>query len=178
MKLDTLVLRPRMSEKTYDQSHAENTYAFDVSVDANKVEVANAVAAQYGVTVERVRTFRAKGKVARSIRIGGTRKNVSGKRPDFKKAYVRVKDGENIPIFAKIEEETKKQEKLEEKLAKKAAKDSPKEVSKVPTVKRTPTKPKPIIASEEAKTEDKKPEPEHKFRLRLPFMRKRKGDKE
>lgn len=120
----TMILKPRMSEKAYAQSHAVNTYSFDVPKTANKITVAKAVAEQFKVTVEDVRIVIMKGKQARSIRIGGTRKVVSGKRPDVKKAYVRIKAGETIPIFASIDEAEEKARKAEEKAAKKAKKEA------------------------------------------------------
>ncbi|MBI5357591.1 50S ribosomal protein L23 [Candidatus Saccharibacteria bacterium] len=122
----TMPLKPRMSEKSYSQSHSDNTYTFDVPLDANKVEIARSVEAQFDVKVETVRISILKGKQARSIRIGGTRKAVSGNRVDVKKAYVRVKEGDSIPIFASIDEAEKKQEKLEKKLAKKTKKETSK----------------------------------------------------
>lgn len=120
----SMPLKPRMSEKSYAQSHSDNTYTFDVPLTANKIEIARAVEAQFEVTVERVRISVLKGKDARSIRIGGMRKAVTGKRVDVKKAYVSVKEGESIPIFASIDEAEKKQEKLEKKLSKKTKKES------------------------------------------------------
>ncbi|HYF97290.1 MAG TPA: 50S ribosomal protein L23 [Patescibacteria group bacterium] len=117
-------LKPRMSEKTYALSHSINTYAFDVPKSSNKIEIAKAVAEQFKVTVEDVRIAIIKGKQARSIRIGGTRKNVTGKRPDVKKAYVRIKEGDSIPIFASIDEAEEKAKKAEAKAAKKLKKES------------------------------------------------------
>lgn len=117
-------LKPRMSEKAYALSHAINTFVFDVPKNANKLEVAKAVESQFSVTVEQVRILVSKGKVARSIRIGGTRKNVSGKRVDTKKAYVRIKEGDSIPIFASIDEAEEKAKKAEAKAAKKQKKES------------------------------------------------------
>lgn len=117
-----LILKPRMSEKTHSQSHDLNTYAFDVPKSANKLEVAKAVSEQFKVTVENVRIAVIKGKQARSIRIGGTRKVVKGRRPDQKKAYVRIKEGDSIPIFASIDEAEEKAKKAEAKAAKKEAK--------------------------------------------------------
>lgn len=129
---NSLTLIPRMSEKSYEQSHAQNTFAFDVPLTTNKVEVKNAVQIQFKVVVEDVRILRSKGKTARSIRLGGTRKNVTGKRPDTKKAYVKLAEGSSIPIFAKIDEETEKQEKLQEKMDKKAGKEDKKTTVKKP----------------------------------------------
>lgn len=100
----TLPLKPRMTEKAYATSMALNTYVFDVPTSANKAQIADAVEAQFGVTVIDVRPVVLKGKKARSIRIGGpARKMVTGKRPDVKKAYVRIKDGDSIPVFAALE---------------------------------------------------------------------------
>lgn len=111
----TMVLKPRMSEKAYAQSHELNTFVFDVPKTANKFEIAKAVESQFSVTVEGVKVLVSKGKTARSIRIGGVRKNVYGKRPDVKKAYVRLKEGDTIPIFASIDEAEEKAKKAEKK---------------------------------------------------------------
>lgn len=124
MSLKILELKPRMSEKSYDLAHNLDTYVFDVPTSTNKVEIAKSVANQFKVTVENVRIVVAKGKKARSIRIGGTRKYIYGKRPNIKKAYVRIKKGENIPIFASIDEAEEKAKKAEGKAAKKIAKES------------------------------------------------------
>lgn len=122
----TLILKPRMSEKTYASAQATNTFVFIVPKSSNKVEVADAVASQFGVTVTSVRTAVSKGKKARSIRLGKYRKNVMGQRADYKKAFVTLKEGDSIPIFAAVEEaeaaEAKAAEKIEKQAAKKGAK--------------------------------------------------------
>jgi large subunit ribosomal protein L23 len=114
----TLVLTPRMSEKAYGVSQTHNTYVFVVPNDANRHTVARAVAAQFEVTVENVNIANVKGKAKRTVRKGG---RVSrGKQADFKKAYVTLKDGDTLPIFAAVEEATEKEERVAE-LAEKAA---------------------------------------------------------
>lgn len=123
----TLVLKPRMSEKTYAGSQATNTFVFVVPKSANKIEVSAAVAAQFGVTVTNVRTTVIKGKQARSIRLGKYRKNVMGQRPDYKKAYVTLKEGDSIPVFAAVQEAEEAEAKAAEKAEKKAAKATKKE---------------------------------------------------
>ncbi len=120
----TLTLKPRMSEKTYASSLATNTFVFVVPKSTNKVEVAEAVAAQFAVTVTNVRTVVVKGKKARSIRLGKYRKNVMGKRADFKKAFVTLKEGDSIPVFAAVEEADAAEAKAAEKAEKKAKKES------------------------------------------------------
>lgn len=115
----TMTLKPRMSEKSYALSK-DGVYVFDVPMQANKALVAAAVSEQFKVTVEDVRLLIAKGKKARSIRIGGARRMIFGKRPDVKKAYVTVKPGDQIPIFAEVE----KAEEAEKKAAEKAKKEA------------------------------------------------------
>lgn len=120
----TLTLKPRMTEKTYALSNTR-VYAFDVPLSSNKAEVTAAVEQQFKVTVEDTRLLIVKGKAKRSLRIGDRRgRAVAGKRPDIKKAYVTVKEGDSIPIFAAIEEQEKAEAKAAEKAAKKAKKES------------------------------------------------------
>lgn len=103
----TMTLRPRISEKAYGQSVASNVYAFQVPSDANKMTVAEAVEAQFSVTVTKVNISVAKGKVKTTYRKRGGR--TSGSRPDMKKAYVTLKDGDSIAIFAsEADEKTEK----------------------------------------------------------------------
>lgn len=121
----SLVLKPRMSEKTYGMSKLQNTYVFDVSKDANKQQIAEAVSAQFGVKVETVNIVIAKGKVKQTYRKRS--RPVTGKRSDVKKAYVRVAEGDKIPVFDAIDEAAEKQEKVAEQATKAAAKQAKKE---------------------------------------------------
>ena len=122
----TLVLKPRLSEKAFAQSQAKNTYVFVVPGDATKHTVARAVAAQFEVTVTDVNITNVKGKAKRTISKGG-RRVANGSQSDIKKAYVTLKDGDKLPIFAAEEEAAAEAAKAEEKAAKKAAKESKKE---------------------------------------------------
>jgi large subunit ribosomal protein L23 len=106
-----------MSEKTYALAQSENTFVFVVPKSANKMEVAGAVETQFDVTVETVRVLTEKGKTKQSYR--KRNRPVAGKRADRKKAYVRLKKGDSIPIFAAVEEAEKKAEKAEAKAKKK-----------------------------------------------------------
>ncbi|MGI9027228.1 MAG: 50S ribosomal protein L23 [Candidatus Saccharimonadales bacterium] len=123
----TLTLKPRMSEKTYASAQTTNTFVFVVPKSTNKIEVGEAVATQFGVTVTNVRTIVVKGKKARSIRLGKYRKNVMGQRADYKKAFVTLKEGDSIPIFAAVEEAEAAEVKAAEKAEKKAVKVAKKE---------------------------------------------------
>lgn len=91
-----MLITPRMSEKAYAAA-TSGAYVFNVPDEANKHEVATAVGSQYGVTVTDVRIVRSKGKNVRTHR--GRGKFVNGTRKDTKKAYVRLSEGESIPVF-------------------------------------------------------------------------------
>jgi large subunit ribosomal protein L23 len=95
-----LQIIPIVSEKSY--THAQlGTYSFTVPTTANKQQIADAVAKQFDVTVTSVTTAITKGKVKRAYRKKGT--SVSGTRKDVKKAYVRLAEGQTIPVFAEGE---------------------------------------------------------------------------
>jgi len=113
-----LTLKPRISEKTYGLSETRNTYTFEVPGDANKHSVARAVNAQFDVTVEKVTIMVVKGKAKRTVRKGG--RPVMGKRSDMKKAYVTLKQGDTLPIFATDEDTDKKADKKAAKTKKEA----------------------------------------------------------
>lgn len=97
--MNYIALKPRVSEKAYAQSEASNVYIFDVPSDANKFDVAKAVADQYSVSVTAVKIASVPGKSVRAYRNRG-RRSINGKRSDIRKAYVTLKDGDKLPIFA------------------------------------------------------------------------------
>ncbi|MFV0406167.1 MAG: 50S ribosomal protein L23 [Propioniciclava sp.] len=86
-----ILLAPVISEKSYALLD-ENTYTFLVDPKANKTEIKIAVEKVFGVKVTSVNTLNRKGKVRR------TRAGV-GKRPDTKRAFVTVAEGDRIDIF-------------------------------------------------------------------------------
>jgi large subunit ribosomal protein L23 len=92
MKLTDVIRRPLVTEKTTIQREDGRTVVFQVAADANKVEIKRAVEKLLGSKVESVRTAMAHGKVKRQGRF-------AGRRSDWKKAYVRLKDGEKLPEF-------------------------------------------------------------------------------
>lgn len=101
----SLLIIPRMSEKAYGSATDKNTYVFNVPLSTNKIEIKKQVEAEYDVTVKTVNIVRTKGKVKRTVRKGG--RTITGKRSDFKKAYVLLAEGQSIPVFAAVEEENK-----------------------------------------------------------------------
>jgi large subunit ribosomal protein L23 len=129
----TVILKPRMSEKSYGLSQTKRTYVFDVAGEngskVNKHTVARAVAAQYDVKVARVNIANLDGKAVRVISKGGRRVS-RGNRSDIKKAYVTLAEGNSLPIFDAIEQEEAKTEATQEKLTKATAKAAEKEAKK------------------------------------------------
>lgn len=111
----SMTIKPRISEKAYAQSQTANVYVFVVPNDANKLTVAAAVEAQFDVTVTAVNITNVKGKPKTSY--GKRGKRNAGNRADIKKAYVTVKQGDTIPVFA-----TEEDQKADKKPATKAAK--------------------------------------------------------
>lgn len=101
-KMVLVSLKPRVSEKAYGLSENSNVYTFDVDSGANKFDVAAAVESQYDVTATKVRIVSIPGKATRSYRERG-RKSFSGQRSDIRKAYVTLKEGDKLPIFAAVE---------------------------------------------------------------------------
>lgn len=114
----TTVLKPRMSEKSYGTS-ANGVFVFDVDSSINKQQIAELVAKTYEVSVVDVRIVVQKGKEKRLYR---NRRYETGVRSDVKKAYVKLKKGDSIPIFAAVEEAEEKAEKATKK-AKKSKKE-------------------------------------------------------
>jgi large subunit ribosomal protein L23 len=105
----TVVLKPRLSEKAYALSEELNTYIFGVSANLSRLSIAKAVAAQYGVTVESVKVAAQPGKTKRTYRRRG-RVVYRGRTSAIRKAYVRLKEGDKIPIFSATEESAKSEE--------------------------------------------------------------------
>ena len=95
MLLHEIIKRPLITEKGTDKKETERTLCFEVAVNANKVEVANAVEKLFKVKVEAVRTSNFEGKLRRRGRFAGYRS-------DWKKAYVKLKAGEKIPEFTDL----------------------------------------------------------------------------
>lgn len=88
-----IILRPVLTEKGYN-GIADKQYVFEVSVDANKVEIKKALEKVFkDIKVERVNTLRQMGKIKRQGR-------TSGRTPEVKKAYVKLtEDSKPIEFF-------------------------------------------------------------------------------
>src|SRR5262245_63427554 len=89
MKLTDIIRRPLITEKTTLLREDGRTIVFEVATGATKVDIKRAVEKLLGTKVEAVRTSIAHGKMKRQGRF-------VGQRPDWKKAYVKLRDGERI----------------------------------------------------------------------------------
>jgi large subunit ribosomal protein L23 len=87
-----VIRRPMVTEKSTRQKEEDRQYVFEVHRDANKIEIQSAVERLFKVKVLQVRTSNVLGKVKRL----GRR---YGKRPDWKKAIVTLREGDRIDFF-------------------------------------------------------------------------------
>lgn len=96
MRIQDVIRRPLITEKSTALRDDKNIVAFEVARDANKVQVKKAIEAQFKRKVAEVRIANQHGKVRRQGRF-------VGRRPDWKKAYVRLAEGEKpIEFFEGI----------------------------------------------------------------------------
>ena len=86
-----ILIRPLMTEKHMRQKEEQNTVAFQVRTDANKVEIRSAVETVFNVKVSDVRTMNYDGKLKRMGRH-------QGRRADWKKAIVTLAPGHKIEL--------------------------------------------------------------------------------
>jgi large subunit ribosomal protein L23 len=88
MRYQDVIRRPLITEKATEQSELHNIYAFEVALDANKIQVKEAVEKMFERKVADVRVARQHGKTRRG------QGRWTGRRPDWKKVFVRLVDGE------------------------------------------------------------------------------------
>ena len=92
MNMYDVIKKPLVTEKTTIEKDARNVVAFVVHRDANKIEIKESVEKLFKVQVESVKTATVAGKVKRVGR-------QVGKRANWKKAYVTLKEGSNVDFF-------------------------------------------------------------------------------
>jgi large subunit ribosomal protein L23 len=91
-RLYRVIQSPVLTEKGTDDTGDRNAYHFRVPMDANKIEIRQAVEKLFKVKVLKVNTLRMMGKARR-------RGWVAGMTPDWKKAMVTLKEGDTIEIL-------------------------------------------------------------------------------
>lgn len=91
-----VLVEPHITENTtknmIDARSGAYNYVFKVSMDANKLEIREAVEKRFSVQVDSVRTLIVRGKIKR-VRL------VAGKKSNWKKAYIKLKPGHKISEF-------------------------------------------------------------------------------
>ncbi len=94
-----IIKKPIITEKAMKLGE-QRQYVFEVDVEANKIQIKQAVEKMFDVKVESVRTVRLKGKVKRRF----TRRGFNyGKTPQRKKAYVTLQEGYSIELVSGAE---------------------------------------------------------------------------
>ena len=91
-RLYKVLLSPRMTEKSTRVGEGSNQYVFQVTTVSNKKEIKDAVEKMFEVNVESVQIVNVKGK-SKMFKLR------AGKRNDWKKAYVRVQEGQVIDFL-------------------------------------------------------------------------------
>lgn len=91
-RLYHIIEKPVITEKGTDDTAERNAYHFRVPVDANKIEIRQAIEKLFNVKVKSVNTLRVATKVRRRGYIAGTT-------PQWKKAMVKLKEGDTIELL-------------------------------------------------------------------------------
>ncbi len=91
-QLYSVIRAPRVSEKTARLQELSNQYAFDVAKTATKADIKSAVEKIFDVKVEAVNVVNVKGK-------NKAFRNRQGSRGDWRKAYVKLADGQSIDVM-------------------------------------------------------------------------------
>ena len=89
-----VIRAPRVSEKTARLQELSNQYVFEIATTATKADVKAAVEQIFDVKVESVNVVNVKGKTKNF-------RQRAGRRSDWKKAYVKLADGQSIDVMAK-----------------------------------------------------------------------------
>lgn len=96
-RLMSILIAPHISEKSTRIADGSNQIAFRVRPDARKPEIHQAVEKMFNVEVESVSVLNVKGKQK------GLRGRNPGRRPNWRKAYVRLKPGHDIDFMGPVE---------------------------------------------------------------------------
>ena len=92
MRNHEIIRRPLVTEKSTGMKETANVIAFEVSPAANKIQVKQAVEELFKVKVAEVRLLNVRGKMKRLGRFAGRRR-------DWRKAYVKLVEGQQAPEF-------------------------------------------------------------------------------
>ncbi len=90
-----IIKQPLITEKM-SMLQTKRQYAFEVDINANKIEIQKAIEQKFNVDVESIRTVRVKGKKKMQLTRRG---RFEGRRAHWKKAIVTLKEGQEIDFF-------------------------------------------------------------------------------
>ena len=100
MEYNNTIIRPLFTEKMTQLEDVERKYAFQVISKANKIDIKNAVEKKFDVEVQKVATMNRLGKTKdMTMKSGGRTNRTSGKRSNWKKAIVTLKEGFTIDLM-------------------------------------------------------------------------------
>ncbi|MGD8305522.1 MAG: 50S ribosomal protein L23 [Ignavibacteria bacterium] len=94
-----VLIRPLITEKMSNLTADEVKYGFIVNPKANKIEIAKAIEEKFNVHVQSVKTINHSGKTKTQFRKSG---RFTGKSAKFKKAIVKLREGETIDLFEEV----------------------------------------------------------------------------
>ena len=95
-----IIIRPLLTEKMSFLEETQRKYAFQVSLDSNKIEIKNAIQNKFDVKIEKVATMRRTGKQKRTtVRSGGRVIRTQGRTSNWKRAIVTLKEGFSIDLL-------------------------------------------------------------------------------
>ena len=100
LSIDQVIIRPLITEKNTDLMEKDQ-YTFEVAVDANKIQVREAIEKLFNVRVKAVNTMNVKGsRRSRAIRRGSGR--IHGTERSWKKAVITLFPGQRIDVFDQV----------------------------------------------------------------------------
>lgn len=94
----SILKQPLVTEKV-SSLNEKGKYGFIVDINANKIQIKQAVEKQYGVNVERVNTINVMGKFKTRYTKTGI---LAGRKPNYKKAIVTLAEGEVIDFYSNV----------------------------------------------------------------------------
>jgi len=95
----SVLVKPLITEKMSYLTEKREQYGFVVKPKASKPEIKAAIEAMYGVEVERINTLIVAGKRKSRFTKSGV---INGKKSNFKKAIVQLKEGQSIDFYSNI----------------------------------------------------------------------------
>ena len=100
MKHNDIIIRPLFTEKMTQLEDIQRKYACQVNQKSNKIDIKNAIEDRFDVEVQKVATMNRLGKTKdMTMKSGGRTIKTSGKRSDWKKAIVTLKEGFDIDLM-------------------------------------------------------------------------------